>query len=74
MTNLSEHVWLVLAGLAGWGLLKLLELVSLAIQNATSVHDLKVQVAKLRLEHISRRNPDAPVIVDVAPEPVRAAA
>lgn len=65
---------MALAAIGGWGILILLKLFTESIRIATGVHDLKVKVAQLRLERLSRDGAPHIVTVDAAPETTHRAA
>jgi hypothetical protein len=54
MVGFSGQVWLILAMVAGAGVLSVLHYMAASLRNATYVHDMKVRVSTLRKEQAER--------------------
>jgi hypothetical protein len=54
MMAFSGQVWVMLAIVAGVGVLSVLHYMAASLRNATYVHDMKVRVSSLRKEQAER--------------------
>lgn len=54
MATLGSQVWVVLAVIAGAGVLGVLHYLAASLSNATYLHDMKVRVAALRKDQAER--------------------
>jgi len=84
VTNFTLEVWLLLAAVAGGGVLAMLFCLAAEVRNHAHMHDLKVKVHSLRLEYqaqvqarkeaADRGDVNLVPVVEPIDEPVRKAA